>query len=150
MRSILGRNRRHHLLGVALGAAVLGPLLAMPSGALAERRDDPEQKTDYPGLRKPFERFDGTITLRTRDGQLRRLRVVIRNWIIDRGQVISRMPESGFMIVQLRGGEVVTVIDGKRQERLEDEFWTVAAGSAMTVETGKESAILQTTVVTDE
>lgn len=142
---------RHLLvLGVVLGSLILGALLATPSGALAQERDDPKQQADYPGLRKPFERFDGTIALRTRDGQLRRLRVVIRNWIIDRGQVISRFPESGFMIVQLRAGEVATVIDGQRQERLEDEFWTVPAGSAMAVETGKESAILQTTVVNDE
>lgn len=140
----------HRLLGVVLGAAMLGALLAIPSAALAQQRDDPGQKADYPGLRKPFERFNGTIALRTRDGQVRRLRVVIRNWIIDRGQVISRFPESGFLIVQLRAGEVVTVIDGQRQERLEDEFWTVPAGSAMAVETRKESAILQTTVVTDE
>ena len=61
-----------------------------------------------------------------------------------------RAPESGFLIVQLRAGEVVTVIDGQRQERLEDELWTVPAGSAMAGETRKESAILQTTVVTDE
>jgi hypothetical protein len=140
----------HRLLGVVLGVAMLGALLATPSATLAQQRDDPGQKADYPGLRKPFERFDGTIALRTRDGQVRRLRVVIRNWIIDRGQVISRFPESGFLIVQLRAGEVVTVIDGQRQERLEDEFWTVPAGSAMAVETRKESAILQTTVVNDE
>jgi hypothetical protein len=140
----------HRLLGVALGAGIFGALLATPSVGLAQQRDDPGQKADYPGLRKPFERFDGTIALRTRDGQVRRLRVVIRNWIVDRGQVISPFPESGFLIVQLRAGEVVTVIDGQRQERLEDEFWTVPAGSAMAVETRKESAILQTTVVTDE
>jgi quercetin dioxygenase-like cupin family protein len=109
-----------------------------------------QQKSEAPGLRRPFERFDGTITLRTKDGQSTELHVVIRNWIIDSGQKIPRFPEAGFMIVQLRGGQLTTVIDSQRQERQEDEFWTVPAGSSLSIETGNDSALLQTLAVRDE
>ena len=138
------------LFAAILGFLVPGSLLATATLAQEIQAGSSQQKPDVQGLRSPFERFDGTVTLRTKDGQLRKLHVVIRNWIIDRGQTIRRFPEEGFMIVQLRGGQVTTVIDGQRQERREDEFWTVPGGSSMSVETGNDSAILQTMVARDE
>lgn len=138
------------LFAAILGFLVLGSLLATATLAQEMGAGGPLGRPEAPDLRKPFERFDGTITLRTKDGQSRELHVVIRNWTIDRGQKIPRFPEAGFMIVQLRGGQLTTVIDGKRQERREDELWTVPVGSSMSVETGTDSATLQTMVVRDE
>ena len=138
------------LFAAILGFLVPGFLLATTTLAQEIQAGSSRQKPDVPGLRRPFERFDGKITLRTKDGQSRELHVVIRNWIIDRGQTIQRFPEAGFMIVQLRGGQLTTVIDSQRQERQEDEFWTVPAGSSLSIETGNDSALLQTMVVRDE
>jgi hypothetical protein len=72
---------------------------------------------------------------------------VIRNWTIDNRRKIAHFPEEGFLIVQLRAGELVTVIDGKRQERKSDEFWTVPVGSSMSIETGNDSAVIQTVAI---
>jgi hypothetical protein len=51
------------------------------------------------------------------------------------------------VIVQLTGGELVTIIDGQRRERKSGEFWTVPAGEAMSIETGTDSAALQTVTI---
>jgi hypothetical protein len=128
---------------------LVSALLATPDAPAQEVRpgEAPQQPYDVQGLRQPFERFDGRITVRTRDGRVRELHVVIRNWIIDRGHTIPRFPEDGFLLVQLRGGQVFTVIEGQRLERHEDEFWAVRAGASMLVETGNDSAILQTVAV---
>jgi len=98
-------------------------------------------------VRTPIERFSGPVTVRARDGSSRVAQVVIRNWIIDNRQRIARFPEQGFLLVQLTGGELVTIIDGQRRERKSGEFWTVPAGSTMSIETGNDSAALQTVAI---
>lgn len=102
-----------------------------------------------------FERFDGTLGVApelapgvdvTADMTEPR-RLVIHNWIVPGGTEIERFPVEGFAVVQLRGGELVTVIGGERQERAEDEFWVIPAGATMAVETEDDSAVLQTIAV---
>ena len=77
--------------------------------------------------------------------------VDIRNWTIAGGTEVEELPlpVAGMTIVQLRAGEITTIIDGKRQERNEGEFWTVPAGVKMSLETEDDSAILQTIVVAE-
>jgi len=135
------------VLAVMSGSLIVVSLLLTTALAQQARPVESKEQFDAPIRLEPFERFDGTITLRTKDGQVRKLHVVIRNWIIPNRQRIQRFPEEGFIVVQLRGGELRTVIDGQRQERSEDEFWTVPAGASMSIETGNESAIIQTMAV---
>ena len=52
------------------------------------------------------------------------------------------------MIVQLRGGELTTVINGRREERPE-VVRTVLPGVPMGIETGDDSATIQTVVIAD-
>lgn len=134
-------------IAVVGGLLLMGSLLVAPSSAEQKRSAESPPKFDLEIPLKPFERFEGTIPLRTKTGGVRQLHVVVRNWIINNRQRIPRFPESGFMIVQLRGGEVITIIDGKRQERTMNEFWTVRAGATMAIETGKDKAVLQTMAV---
>jgi hypothetical protein len=101
-----------------------------------------------------FERFDGATALREMapDGSIAAetgVQVDIRNWMIGGGVRLEELPleRQGLMVVQLRNGEVATIIDGERVERQEGEFWTVPAGARMGLETGDDSAILQTIVV---
>lgn len=97
----------------------------------------------------PVERFNGAISMRMQDGRQRTVQVVIRNWSIPNGQRIARFPQDGFMIVHLRAGQLTTVIDGQRRARYEDEMWAVPAEASMGIETGTESASLQTVTVRD-
>ena len=128
---------------VVSGIVLAGFLFA--GSSLAQVTPPPEGRAAQ--LRKPIERFSGPVTVRARDGSSRDVQVVVRNWIIDNQQKIARFPEEGFVIVQLTGGELVTVIDGQRRERKSGEFWTIPAGSAMSIETGDDSAALQTVTI---
>jgi hypothetical protein len=99
---------------------------------------------------KPIDRFDGRTTLRSSQapgGQVE-LQAVLRNWIIPNRQRIERFPEPGFLMVQVRSGEdLVTVIDGQRQVRQVEEFFTVPVGSSMSIETGNDTVIIQTLAI---
>ena len=137
------------LFAVVSSFLIAGSFVVTAPHAQQARPVESKEQFDAPVRLEPFERFDGMVTLRGKDGQLRKLHVLIRNWIIPNRQRIQQFPEGGFMIVQLRGGELTTVIAGKREERREDEFWTVPAGASMSIETGNESAIIQTMAVTN-
>ncbi len=77
--------------------------------------------------------------------------IAIYRWSVGRRQKIAvlELPVKGTLIVQLRAGVVVTTINGKRQKRRADEFWTVPAGVTMGIETGNDTVILQTVVVSE-
>jgi hypothetical protein len=134
---------------IKCGVLVFGWLTTSFTLAQAQQPDTGEEPSRVAALRQPFERFDGTLLLRARDGTSKALRVVVRNWIIDNRRKIESFPESGFMIVELHSGELTTVIDGNRQERKGGEFWTVPAGATMSVETGNDSAVVQTISIRD-
>ena len=46
--------------------------------------------------------------------------------------------------MQVRAGEVFATVGGESRERNPDEFMTVAAGERLLIETGDDSAVLQT------
>jgi len=122
------------LIGLAM-AAMLSPAVLTQELSTTELR------------REPVTRFDGTVTIKNADGSSRQLKVKIQDWIIDGGLTIRRFPVRGFAVVQLVAGPVVTNIKGQRTERQEEEFWTLPTGAVMSVETGNDSAVLQTVTV---
>ena len=124
------------MIGVLVLAATLRPAMA-------------QDRPDAASLRPPVERFDATIALTPSTGTAKVLRVVIRNWIVDNRRTIVNFPERGFMVVELRGGELTTLIGGQRQRRAEGDFWTVPAGATMGLETGNDSAVIQTVSTTE-
>lgn len=135
-------------LAVLSTLLVAGSLVATVAAAQQQRPSPPDRPAfDAPVRLAPIERFDGPVTFRGKDGRPQTVRVVVRNWTIPNRQQIVRFPEEGFLIVQLRGGQLTTVISGQRQERREDEYWTVPAGVAMSIETGNDTATIQTTAV---
>jgi len=100
---------------------------------------------------QPVDRFEGRTSLRNdrllAAGQAE-IQTTLRNWTIPNRQRIERFPEEGFLIVQVRSGEdMFTVIDGQRQKRTVEEYFTVPSGSAMSIETGNDSVVLQTLAI---
>lgn len=93
------------------------------------------------------ERFVGQLSLQRPSAQT--VSVGIHQWIFRERQSIAAldMPARGTTVVQLRTGRLTTIINGERQSRTEGTFWTVPAGATMGVETGDDSAIIQTIVV---
>lgn len=128
--------------GLGLGLAVAAAL-----GFVTGVRVGAQQGRAAPGSLVQHERFAGAVSLRTKAGARRTVRVTIRHWLVNGGQKISRFPESGLRVVQLRGGAAATVVGGKRQQRQVDEFWTVPPGSTMGLETGRDQAILEVVAV---
>jgi quercetin dioxygenase-like cupin family protein len=92
--------------------------------------------------------FDGKARVRDAKAtaELRDTQVRIQNVAIVGGQKLESLGlrSNSLTIVQLRGGKLITVINGKRQERQEGEFWTVPAGATMSVETEDDTATIQT------
>jgi hypothetical protein len=108
-------------------------------------------KFDEPMPLQPIERLDGRTALKNprllAAGQAE-IQMTLRNWTIPNRQRIERFPEQGFLIVQVRSGEdVYTVIDGQRQKRTVEEFFTVPSGSNLSIETGNDTVVLQTMAV---
>lgn len=114
--------------------------------ALAQVQPRPE------GVRR-FDIFQGTTRVRMRDAQgaarLVDVDVSVQNWIVNERQKVDALPVQykTLMVVQVNGGEITTVIQGEKQKRKENEFWTVPAGTAMGFETGNDSASIQTIAV---
>lgn len=128
------------------GLAGLGCLLFLLSVVLAPTAVSQETPKKIPGV-DVFEVFEGRITLQTPTGQQRTLRVSLRNWIVADRTAIKRFPAKGTVVLELRGGELKTVTDGKTREYSEGAFLLKRAGTALSIETDDDSAVFQTLAI---
>lgn len=130
----------------------LGQPKPSPTGTPAQPgKPDEASKFDELMPLQPIDRFDGRTSLsnaRLRAAGQAEIQTTLRNWTIPNRQRIERFPEQGFLIVQVRSGEdMFTVIDGQRQKRKVEEFFTVPSGSTLSIETGNDSVVLQTLAI---
>lgn len=114
----------------------------MATGALGQKPDK-EMTFDAPVELKPTMSFDSSVMVRGKGGVPEQVTLSIRNWIIPNRQRIAPFPEQGLLVIQVRAGSLITIIDGKRQQRGVDQFWTVPPGATMEIETQQDSVILQ-------
>jgi hypothetical protein len=123
---------------VLLAIVAAAPLFSLPEPTPSRRTGSVPSKR--------IERFDGTIRVADRE-----VRVTIDTWLIPNGQNIEGLdlPLRGLTIVELRGGSIVTIIDGRRVKRRSGDFWTVPPTSRMALQTEDDSAALATTVVAE-
>ncbi len=101
-------------------------------------------KDDQSSVVVPYSRFEGTAAIKTKGAAPASFHVVKKNWGIHGRQKVERFPEPGFMIVHLHSGLVTTIIDGKEEKRKIGEYWTVPAGTQMSLQVTSESASLET------
>ncbi len=94
------------------------------------------------GIMKSGDRFAGSLALRAKDNQSRQARVAIADWIIYDHQK-EKISAEGLLIFHLRAGEVTTIINGQKQDRKEDDFWSVPSGTAIEFETDRDTAAMQ-------
>ena len=117
----------------------LGPI------SRAETRQ-PTQQFDAPELPKLAHAYEATTSVQTR-GEAQRVTVKLGDWVI-RNRQRARLPETGTLLVQMRGGgPVITVVNGTRTERHDDEWFTVPNGAELIVETGNDTALLTVLVL---
>jgi quercetin dioxygenase-like cupin family protein len=93
------------------------------------------------------EKFQGATTLLDKSGKPRMVRAAVHHWTILGEQRIPEFEERGLLLVQLLGGKVTTVIDGKEQKRSKGEFWVVPANAKMSIHATGETATLDVTVL---
>ena len=121
-----------------------------PGVAQEKPSAQPEQKAEATAAVRPLNRFEGKTAFRTKQGKSKELHVVIRNWEIHGRQRIEKFPEQGFLVVHLHSGSVTTVIKGKEEKHGGNAFWSVPAGSSMSVQVTSESALLEVTSVREQ
>jgi quercetin dioxygenase-like cupin family protein len=96
----------------------------------------------------PALRFEQDVVVATKAGAPpKKVHVVVSNWGIHGAGKIERLPERGFMVVQLHSGNVTVTINGKEEKRQGGDFWTVPVGATMSVQVTSESAVLQTMAI---
>jgi len=122
-------------------------VLVVGAAAIAAMPQNPSSKNQKEGRAAErlsrTDRFVGSVTMKNKAGKSVPLQVSVRTWGIAGGREAIRLPEQGFVVIQLHSGKLTTVIDGKAQQRGESEFWIVRPGTQMTVEVTSEAAVLQ-------
>jgi uncharacterized protein YdeI (BOF family) len=93
------------------------------------------------------ERFQGPLSLKTKAGKALALNVGLRIWSIDGTLGRQTLRTTDYTVFRLRAGKIKTVIDGKEQVRNVDEYWTLPAGSTLSLEVKGETALLETTTI---
>jgi len=97
----------------------------------------------------PTQLFSGTVNVRgARPGPVN---VAAYYWVFHEQQRVAVLdvPLKGTVVLQVRTGSVTTVIGGRRQLRREGEFWTLAAGVSMGIESGNDTAVVEAVVVAE-
>ena len=103
------------------------------------------QKTPNSPNLEQRNRFDGSTTLLGKAGRTETIHVTMRQWVVSGRQPVRDFPGfpgHGFLLVQLRAGKVITVIDGKQERRIGSDFWVVPPNSQMLVQVIGETANL--------
>ena len=133
---------RHRSMLFLAAVLMTGALWGQKNNAQPQREGAPDTQAAAPLL--PVQRFEGKAVLKLKTGRAQELPVVLRSWGIHGQQHVAKFPDQGFLVVHLHSGKVVTVINGKEQQRKGGDFWTVPAGATMSVQVKSESAVLQT------
>jgi quercetin dioxygenase-like cupin family protein len=94
-----------------------------------------------------LERFQAVATLLGKSGKSVAVHAAVHEWTILGEQRIPEFQEHDFLLVQLLGGKVTTVIDGKEQRRAKGEFWVVPANAKMSINATGETASLEVTTL---
>lgn len=76
------------------------------------------------------------------------VRLEIRDLILGPGPARA-VPTPGRALMELRGGSVVTTIDGQKQERRAGDFWVVAKGSALSLENLGAAAVIRSFTIVE-
>jgi quercetin dioxygenase-like cupin family protein len=138
---VLRPRARRSLLTSAV-ATLVSVCLPLAATTLAQKQEGINTATI-----QHSEKFQGAATLLEKGGRPRTVRASVHQWTILGDQLIPEFQEHGFLLVQLLGGKVTTVIEGKEQKRVSGEFWVVPANARMSIHATGETATLEVTVL---
>ena len=75
-----------------------------------------------------------------------KLRLEVRNLILGHSKT-NDVPTPSDILMELRGGAVITTINGQAQERIQGDFWTVEKGSKLAIENQGQAAVIRAVYV---
>ena len=136
------RPRARRSLFASAVASLVSSCLPLAATTLAQKQEGINTATI-----QRSEKFQGAATLIDKGGKPRMVRASVHQWTILGDQLIPEFHERGLLLVQLLGGKVTTVIEGKEQKRASGEFWVVPANARMSIHATGETATLEVTVL---
>ena len=93
------------------------------------------------------EGFQAPLVLMTKQGESIVLKVATHKWSIDGVFGRQSIRLNDFTLLQVRGGSIVTFIDGTALVKTADDYWTMPAGSVLTFKVKGETALLEVMTV---
>lgn len=78
--------------------------------------------------------------------QSAKLRLEVRNLIMGHSKA-NDVPTPSDILMELRGGAVITTVNGQAQERIQGDFWTVEKGSKLAIENQGQVAVIRAVYV---
>jgi hypothetical protein len=70
------------------------------------------------------------------------LQLVVRDLIMGQGEARD-IPTKARALMELRGGSVITTINGVRTERTQGEIWNISAGDSLSIENPRDVAVIR-------
>jgi hypothetical protein len=143
-----------------MGRCLQGLLIAVYGLTLSGTCLWAETANRGPGVVSSLDRFSGRVSLGERTARTARTQgptVDYQVLSLAPGTTVTASPSpdatmsllplkarGGFVVYELRAGELTTIIDGQRQERHAGEFWVVRPGENIVLETESDGVVLQT------
>ncbi len=148
-----------------MGRYLQGLLITVCGLMLSDASLRAESVNRGPGVVSSLDRFSGRVLLGERTPRTTRnrsLRIHYQVLSLAPGISVAASPSpntnllalplkarSGIVVYELRAGRLTTVIDGRRQERREGEFWTVRPGENITLETENDAVVVHAIQIPD-
>jgi hypothetical protein len=82
------------------------------------------------------------LALKTKEGKTAAFKVGLHTWSIDGALGWQSIKISEFTLFRVRGGKIRVLLDGKEVMKSADDYWSVPAGSTVTLRVKGETALL--------
>jgi hypothetical protein len=113
-----------------------------PRAAVQEGAARKEALVDPQKVFRATEAFQVPLALKTKEGKTAVLKVGLHTWSIDGALGRQSIKTNEFTLFRVRGGKIRVSQDGKEEMRSTDEYWTVPAGTTVTLQVKGETALL--------
>ena len=88
------------------------------------------------------DKYQGSATV-LKSGKPVPVRAAIRQITVQGHQHVAELPARGFLLLQLRGGKITAVINGKEEKHVAGDFWVVPANAKMSFDATGETATIE-------
>ncbi len=88
------------------------------------------------------DKYQGSATV-LKSGKPVPVRGAIQQITVQGHQHVAELPARGFLLLQLRGGKITAVINGKEEKHVAGDFWVVPANAKMSFDATGETATIE-------